>query len=147
MFKNILVPTDGSALSRSAIAAAVKLAKSIGAKITAVYAAPPPTPLVYKKLLPVGYGTSTEHAAAIRKATEHYLGFVEKAAKAAKVPYKLVSTTSDFPADVILATAKKEKCDLIFIASHGERGLTRALLGSQTQKVLAGTKIPVYVHR
>lgn len=147
MYKNILVPTDGSALSRSAIVAAVKLAKSIGAKVTAVYAAPPPTPLVYKKLLPVGYGTSTEHAAAIRKSAELYLGIVEKAAKAAKVPYKLVSSTSDFPADVILATAKKEKCDLIFIASHGEHGLTRALLGSQTQKVLAGTKVPVYVHR
>lgn len=147
MYKNILVPTDGSALSRSAIAAAVKLAKSIGAKVTAVYAAPPATPLVYKKLLPVGYGTSTEHAAAIRKSAELYLGVAEKAAKAAKVPYKLVSSTSDFPADVILATAKKEKCDLIFIASHGERGLTRALLGSQTQKVIAGSKIPVFVHR
>ncbi len=147
MYKNILVPTDGSALSRSAISAAVKLAKSIGAKVTAVYAAPPATPLVYKKLLPVGYGTSTEHAAAIRKSAEHYLGVVEKAAKAAKVPYKLISTTSDFPADVILATAKKEKCDLIFIASHGERGLTRALLGSQTQKVISGSKVPVFVHR
>lgn len=147
MYKNILVPTDGSALSRSAIAAAMKLAKSIGAKVTAVYAAPPATPLVYKKLLPVGYGTSTEHAAAIRKSAEHYLGVVEKAAKAAKVPCKLITTTSDFPADVILATAKKEKCDLIFIASHGERGLTRALLGSQTQKVIAGAKTAVLVHR
>ena len=147
MYKNILVPTDGSPLSRSAIAAAVKLAKSIGAKVTAVYAAPPPTPLVYKKLLPVGYGTSTAHAAAIRKSSELYLGIVEKDAKAAKVPYKLISTTSDFPADVILATAKKEKCDLIFIASHGRRGLSRALLGSQTQKVIAGSKVPVFVHR
>lgn len=147
MYKNILVPTDGSALSRSAIAAAVKLAKSIGAKVTAVYAAPPATPLVYKNLLPVGYGTSTEHAAAIRKSAELYLGVVEKAANAAKVPCKLIHTTSDFPADVILATAAKEKCDLIFIASHGRHGLTRALLGSQTQKVIAGSKIPVFVHR
>lgn len=118
-----------------------------GAKVTAVYAAPPPTPLVYKKLLPVGYGTSTEHAAAIRKSAKLYLGVVEKAAKAAKVPYKLVSTTRDFPSDVILATANKEKSDLIFIASHGRRGLSRALLGSQTQKVIAGSKVPVFVHR
>ncbi len=147
MYKNILVPTDGSALSRSAIAAAVKLAKSVGAKVTAVYAAPPATPLVYRDLLPVDYGTSTAHAAAIRKAAESYLGVVEKAAKAAKVPCKLIHTTSDFPADVILATAKKEKCDLIFIASHGRRGLARALLGSQTQKVIAGAKVPVFVHR
>lgn len=147
MYKNILVPTDGSALSRSAILAAVKFAKATGAKVTAVYAAPPPTPLVYKNLLPVGYGTSTEHAAAIRKSAELYLGVVEKAAKAAKVPYKLIHVTSDFPSDVIIATAKKEKCDLIFIASHGRRGLTRALLGSQTQKVIAASTIPVFVHR
>jgi len=147
MYKNILVPTDGSALSRSAIAAAVKLAKSVGAKLTAVYASPPATPLVYKDLLPVGYGTSTAHAAAIRKSAQHYLGVVEKAAKSAKVPCKLIHVTSDFPADVILAQAKKEKCDLIFIASHGRTGLTRALLGSQTQKVLAGAKVPVMVYR
>ncbi len=95
----------------------------------------------------MGYGTSTEHAAAIRKSAELYLGVVEKAAKAAKVPYKLVSTTSDFPSDVILAKANKEKCDLIFIASHGRRGLSRALLGSQTQKVVAASTIPVIVHR
>lgn len=147
MFTNILVPTDGSALSRSTINAAAKLAKSVGAKLTAVYAAPPATPLVYKDLLPVGYGTSTEHAAAIHKAAGNYLGVVEKVAKAAGVPYKLIQTTSDFPADVILATAKKEKCDLIFIASHGQGGLKRVLLGSQTQKVLAGAKVPVFVHR
>lgn len=147
MYKNILVPTDGSALSRSAIAAAVKLAKATGAKVTAVYAAPPATPLVYKNLLPVDYGTSTAHAAAIRKAATNYLGVVEKAAKAARVPCKLVHTTSDFPADVILATAKKEKCDLIFIASHGRRGLTCALLGSQTQKVISGARTAVLVHR
>ena len=147
MYKNILVPTDGSALSRSAIAAAVKLAKAVGAKVTAVYAAPPATPLVYRDLLPVGYGTSGEHAAAIRKAADNYLGVVEKAAKAAGVPCKLIHVTSDFPADVILATAKKEKCDLIVISSHGERGLKRILLGSQTQKVVAGAKVPVFVYR
>ncbi len=147
MYKNILIPTDGSALSRSAIAEGVKLAKSLGAKVVAVYAAPPATPLIYKDLLPVGYMTSSEHAATIKKAVENYLGFVEKEAKAAGVRCKTLHTTSDFPAEVILAMAAKEKCDLIFIASHGKRGLTRALLGSQTQKVLSGSKIPVLVHR
>lgn len=147
MYKNILIPTDGSALSRSAIAAGVKLAKAVGAKVTAVYAAPPATPLVYKDLLPVGYMTPDEHAAVIKKAVQHYLGVVEEAAKASGVKCKSVHATSDFPAEVILTTAAKEKCDLIFIASHGSRGLTRALLGSQTQKVIAGSKIPVLVYR
>ncbi|MDP2239150.1 MAG: universal stress protein [Burkholderiales bacterium] len=147
MFKNILIPTDGSALSRSAIAAGVKLAKAVGAKVTAVYAAPPATPLVYKDLLPVGYMTPDKHAAAIKKAVENFLSLVERKAKAAGVRCKTLHVTSDFPAEVILATAAKEKCDLIFIASHGRRGLTRLLLGSQTQKVLAGSKVPVLVHR
>jgi nucleotide-binding universal stress UspA family protein len=147
MYKHILIPTDGSALSRSAAVAGVKLAKALGAKVTAVYAAPPATPLVYKDLLPVDYVTPEQHAAAIRKAAANYLGVVEKAAKAAGVQCKLIHTTSDFPADVILATAAKQKCDLIFIASHGRRGLARALLGSQTQKVLSQAKIAVLVSR
>jgi nucleotide-binding universal stress UspA family protein len=147
MYKHILIPTDGSALSRSAAVAGVRLAKALGAKVTAVYAAPPATPLVYKDLLPVDYVTPQQHAAAIRKAAANYLGVVEKAAKAAGVQCKLIHTTSDFPADVILATAAKQKCDLIFIASHGRRGLARALLGSQTQKVLSQAKIAVLVSR
>ncbi len=147
MYKNILVPTDGSALSRAAIAAAVKLAKSTGAKVTAFYAAPPATPLVYENLLPVSYVTSGEHAAAIKKAVERHLDVAAKAAKAAGVKCKLVHVTSDFPADAILTAARKEKCDLIFIASHSRRGLARMLLGSETQKVIANAKIPVLVHR
>lgn len=147
MYKNILVPTDGSALSRAAIAAAVKLAKSTGARVTAFYAAPPATPLVYENLLPVAYVTAGEHAAVIKKAAESYLGVAAKAAKAAGVKCKLVHVTSDFPAEAILTAAKKEKCDLIFIASHSRRGLARMLLGSETQKVIANAKVPVLVHR
>ncbi len=147
MYRNILVPTDGSALSRAAIAAAFKLAKSTGAKVTAFYAAPPATPLVYENLLPVSYVTPGEHAAAIKKAVERHLGVAAAAAKAAGVKCKLVHVTSDFPAEAILTAAKKEKCDLIFIASHSRRGLARMLLGSETQKVTANAKIPVLVHR
>jgi nucleotide-binding universal stress UspA family protein len=147
MYKNILVPTDGSALSRTAIAAAVKLAKSTGAKLTVFYAAPPATPLVYEDLLPVAYITAGEHATVIKKAAERYLGVAAKAAKAAGVKCKLMHVTSDFPAEAILTAAKKEKCDLIFIASHSRRGLARMLLGSETQKVIANAKIPVLVHR
>lgn len=147
MYKNILVPTDGSALSRAAIAAAVKLAKSTGASVTAFYASPPATPLVYKNLLPVGYVTPGEHAATIKRAVEGHLGVAAKAAKAAGVKCKLVHVTSDFPADAILTAARKEKCDLIFISSHSRRGLARMLLGSETQKVIANSKIPVLVHR
>ena len=147
MYKNILVPTDGSALSRTAISAAVKLAKATGAKVTAFYAAPPATPLVYGDLLPVSYVSPGEHSAIIKKAAERYLGVAAMAAKAAGVKCKLVHVTSDFPAEAIITAARKEKCDLIFIASHSRRGIARMLLGSETQKVIANAKIPVLVHR
>jgi nucleotide-binding universal stress UspA family protein len=147
MYKNILIPTDGSPLSRAAVLAGVNLAKSMGAKVTGFFAAPPATPIVYKDLFPVRYMTTRKHAAAIKAATERYLGDINEAARKAGVPCKCVSVTSDFPADAILATAKKEKCDLIFMASHGRRGLAGVILGSETQKVLTQTKIPVLVHR
>jgi len=146
-YKNILIPTDGSALSRAAIAAGIKLAKSVGAKVTGFFAAPPATPVVYKDLLPVGYMTPREHAKTIKEAAARYLEVIEEAAKKEGVACKCIQATSDFPAEAILQVAKKEKCDLIFISSHGRRGLAGVLLGSQTQKVVAQSKIPVLVHR
>lgn len=147
MFKNILIPTDGSPLSRKAIALGVTLAKSVGAGVIGVFAAPPATPVVYRNRLPVGYATPHEHAKMIRESAAHYLGAVARAAKKAGVRYEGVQVTSDFPADVILAVAKKKKCGLIVMASHGRRGLRSVLLGSETQKVLTHSRIPVLVCR
>jgi nucleotide-binding universal stress UspA family protein len=147
VYKNILVPTDGSPLSRASAARAVKFAKSVGAKITAFFAAPAPTPLIYKGLLPVGFTTTSAHAALAQKAAKQNLEYIEKLAKKAGVSVKSTHVTDDYPANAILAVAKKEKCDLIYIASHGQTGFKNSLLGSQTQKVLAQSTIPVLVHR
>ncbi|MCC7017544.1 MAG: universal stress protein [Rhodospirillales bacterium] len=147
MFKHILIPTDGSPLSRKAIVVGVKLAKSFGARVTGVFAAPPATPLVYGDHLPVGYAAPEEHEKMIRDSAARYLGVIERAAKKAGVRCQAVRMTSDYPADVILAVAKKEKCDLVVMASHGRRGLRGVLLGSETQKVLTHSKIPVLVCR
>jgi nucleotide-binding universal stress UspA family protein len=147
MYKNILIPTDGSALSRKAAVNGVKLARAVGAKVTGFYAAPPATPIEYKGILPVGYAPPEKHARLIEKAVAGYLGFIEKTAKAAGVPCKTAHLTSDFPADAIVAAAQRLKCDLIFMASHGRRGLTGLLLGSQTQKVLLESRVPVLVDR
>lgn len=147
MFKHILIPTDGSPLAVKAAAAGVKLAQLMDARVTALFAAPPPTPLVYEDFLPVGYMTPDDHAQAIAKAAERYLGVIENAAKAAGVACECVQITSDFPAQTILDTAKARKCDLIVMGSHGRNGLAALLLGSQTQKVLAQAKIPVLVYR
>jgi nucleotide-binding universal stress UspA family protein len=147
MYKHILIPTDGSALARKAGEAGVKLAAKLGAKVTGFYAAPPATPLEFKGLLPVGYDEPVDRARAIEKAARQYLEAIEKAAEAAKVPCKVAYETNDYPADAILAAAKRHKCDLIFMASHGRTGFRASMLGSQTQKVLSQSKIPVLVHR
>jgi nucleotide-binding universal stress UspA family protein len=147
MFKNILIPTDGSPLSRKAAVRGVALAKSVGAKVTAFFAAPPVTPIFYRDNLPVGYATLDEHKQMIRKTAARHLEFVERAAKKERVSCEAVHVTSDYPADDILKVAKKKKCDLIVMATHGQGGLRGLFVGSVTQKVLAKATIPVMVLR
>jgi nucleotide-binding universal stress UspA family protein len=147
MYKNILIPTDGSDASRRAIAAGVKLAASLGARVTGLFAAPAATPILFRDHLPAGYDTPRHNEVLIERAAAAHLAVIERAAKAAGVRCSCVTVKSDFPADTILETAKKAKCDLIVMASHGRRGLRGLLLGSETQKVLAASAIPVLVHR
>ena len=147
MFKHILIPTDGSKLAAESAQAAVKLAAELGARVTAFFAAPPATPIIFKAMLPVGYATPREHEKMTRKAAQSYLGAIEKAAAAAGVPCESVSLTDDYPAEAILTAARKRRCDLIFMASHGRRGFRDSLLGSETQKVLSESRIPVLVYR
>ncbi|MGH8666280.1 MAG: universal stress protein [Burkholderiales bacterium] len=148
MYNHILLPTDGSALAREAAQAGVKLAQVLGARVTGFYAAPPATPVEFKGILPVGFIDPVEHAVAIEKAAAKHLDVIPKAAARAQVPCQVKHVTSDYPADAIIVAAKKYKCDLIFMASHGRRGVRRdSMLGTQTQRVLAESKIPVLVHR
>lgn len=147
MYQHILLPTDGSAVARGAMRAGIKLAKALGAKVTGFYAAPPATPLEFKGLLPSGYADPVEHARLIERAAARHLAVIEKAAKAAGVRCKVEHVTDDYPAEAIVSAAKRNSCDLIFMASHGHRGFTSLLLGSQTHKVLAESKVAVLVHR
>ncbi|MGE3992411.1 universal stress protein [Pseudorhodoplanes sp.] len=147
MFKTILIPTDGSPLSRKAATGGIALAKATGAKIVGLFAAPPATPIIYRDSMPVGYATPREHEAIIEKIIEKNLGFVERAASKAGVPCKVIHVTSDFPDEAILKVAKERKCDLIVMGSHGKSGLRGILVGSVTQKVLNQAKIPVMVFR
>lgn len=147
MFKNILIPTDGSPLSQKAVVQGVALAKSVGAKVTAFFAAPPATPIVYRDHLPVGYATPGAHEEMIKKTAAKYLGFVERAAKKAGISCESVHVTSDYPEEGILKVAQKKKCDLIVMATHGQGGLRGMFIGSVTQKVLNQAKIPVMVFR
>ena len=148
MYKHILLPTDGSPLAQEAIREGVKLAKSVGARVTGFYAAPPATPIEYKGMLPVGYSDPVARGKVIERAARRYLEVVEKAAQAARVRCTVEYVTSDYPAEAIVAAAKKFGCDLIFLSSHGRQGFRKmSLLGTQTQKVLSQSKVPVLVHR
>lgn len=147
MFRHILVPTDGSPASLRAAKSAVGFAKSLGARVTGFFAAPPATPIVFGDFLPSGYLPPDEHAKVIDRMIAKHLGAVEKLAAEAGVPFEGVHTTSDFPADAILEAAQQRKCDLICMAPHSRHGLAAMVLGSQTQKVLSQAKIPVLVFR
>ena len=147
MYKHILIPTDGSTQSAHAVAHGVELAKATGARVTGLFVAPAPTPLVFEGAVPIGYMQPDEHAALTASAAARYLGAIEKAAAKAGVPFEGVTVTGDYPAQAILEVAAARKCDLIVMASHGRRGLAAVLLGSETQKVLTHAKGPVLVCR
>ena len=147
MYKHILLPTDGSPRTRKAIVAGLKLARAVGARVTGFYAAPAATPIEYRGMFPVGYSDTATRARVIERTANRHLAVIEKAARAARVRCKVEHVTSDFPADAIVSAARRNRCDLIFISSHGRHGFKPSLLGSQTQKVLARSPIPVLVHR
>jgi len=147
MFKHVLIPTDGSALSKKAITNGIKFAQETGAKVTGFFAAPPYNPVIYEDFVPANYMTPKQHGEANAKLAAKYLAPIEKACAAAGVAYQGMHIASEYPADAIIEAAKAKKCDLIFMASHGRRGLASVLLGSETAKVLTHSKIPVLVYR
>jgi nucleotide-binding universal stress UspA family protein len=147
MFKNILVPTDGSARSKRAIRQAVQLAKEQNARVTGLYVAPAYRPSMQEEMPTLHFETPQKHAAKAKTLAHKHLKPIEKAASAAGIPFDLVHAASDYPYDEIVRTANRRKCDLIYMASHGRTGFSRLMLGSQTSKVLAYSKVPVIVTR
>jgi nucleotide-binding universal stress UspA family protein len=145
MFKHILLPTDGSELSAAAIREGIRFAKSIGAKATGLCVVPMQIPFFYQKRMPKE--ALEESYQRIKKMTETYLSVVAKAAGEAGVAYDLVCENSDFPYDAIIRVAEQRGCDLIMMASHGRRGVRAILIGSEVQKVLTHSTIPVLVYR
>ena len=146
MFKHILVPTDGSPLSQNAVRAAVALAKENGARITGFYAKPESHSYITEGLK-IDEQIWAKTAALVEEHAKQALAFIEELSRAAGVPCKTASAPSDTPYEAIIAAAEANACDLIFMASHGRRGLSGILLGSETTKVLTHTKIPVLVYR
>jgi len=133
MFKHFLIPIDGSTIATKAAAAGITLARKLGARVTALH--------VIEELQPVyveGYVFTRSQLDSFevraRQAGQKHLDKIGKVASAARSPH-----------EGIIAAAKKRKCDVIFMASHGRRGLSRLLMGSVTQKVLSHSTMPVVV--
>ena len=145
LYKRILVPTDGSDVSAVAEHAAVEFARAHGADIVALSVAQPyPAYAAAEASMAVDPGLDNE---ALRDAAERNVRRVSAAAAGAGVACTPLTVFSHSPSDAILDSARDHGCDLIFMGSHGRRGLSRLLAGSETQKVLAGADVPVMVLR
>jgi nucleotide-binding universal stress UspA family protein len=145
MFKHILLPTDGSELSAAAIQQGVRFAKSIGARVTGLCVMPQQHPFFYETEIPMN---ALEQAAKRYKELAYvYLAAIEKAATEVGVSIDAVYEINDSPYEAIIRVAEQKGCDLIMMASHGRRGVGALLIGSETQKVLTHSKIPVLVYR
>ena len=147
MYRHILSPTDGSRLSSKAAAHAIALAKATGARLTGFHASPDYPLPVYADGVVFEPLSRKEYAAQCKKEADRILNDVAVKARAARVAFAGVSTISSSPWEAILATAKKQKCDAIVMASHGRSGVVALVLGSETQKVLTHSKLPVLVVR
>jgi len=144
MFKRILVPTDGSELSGKAIAAAVELAKTLKATLVGMTTL---EPYSYSNLSEYRPETLDDYEARMDQAGAERLARIANAAAQAGVAVETISVKSFSPYEAIIDTATGKGCDLIIMASHGRRGLNAVLLGSETQKVLTHSSIPVMVYR
>ncbi len=144
MYKHILIPTDGSDLSKDAVSYGISLAKAVNADVTAI-------------TVTVPFHTYTLDSAMIEDTPESYkkrmtafaakcLDQVKDAAKAG-VKCETVHVELEHPYQAIIDTAKARGCDLIVMASHGRRGIAAIVLGSETVKVLTHSTTPVLVYR
>jgi nucleotide-binding universal stress UspA family protein len=144
MYKRILVPTDGSDITGKAVQSAIALAKLVGAELRVIGVKEPFPYSAISEMQPVPpqefYDAQERIAAGNVKA-------VTEAATAAGVACVGHTVEALHPWEAILDHAKNQDCDLVVMASHGRRGVSALLLGSETQKVLTHSKLPVLVVR
>lgn len=148
MFKKVLIPTDGSALSAQAANAGIIFAKSINAEVVALYVGQPFAATIGFDGMAAAYAiTDEDYEKVTAEQAKKYLQAVADRAETANVGVVTEAVTNFNIADGIVVAATKHHCDIIFMGSHGRSGLSRLLLGSVTAKVLAMSKIAVLVYR
>ncbi|TBR37102.1 MULTISPECIES: universal stress protein [Dyella] len=145
MFRHILIPTDGSELSMRGVRMGIDLAKTDGARVTAIHVVPPFHSVTY--MAEMLAASEANYVLESAERAKKYLEDVKKLATEAGVACQTLTVESDRPDEVITQAAQDQGCDVIVIASHGWRGLTKLLLGSVTQKVLLSSPVPVLVCR
>ncbi|HEY0488234.1 MAG TPA: universal stress protein [Telluria sp.] len=145
MFKHILLPTDGSAASDIAIQHGVQLARDMGAKITGVHVVAPFHTFTYRA--DMIEDTEEQYEKDSEELARKLLATIERQAQECGVACDLVVARSDDAYQAIIETATGRGCDLIVMASHGRRGVRGLLLGSETQKVLTHSTLPVLIYR
>ena len=145
MFKKILVPTDGSLISEKSAKAAIEFAAINKASIVVLSVAQSYPYMLMPEagaMLDLSIYEEAQDQTAQSNATK-----IKILAENAKVDFEIVVTRGTHPYEEIIATANEKHCDVIWIASHGRRGLDKLLLGSETQRVLAHSVLPVVVYR
>jgi len=147
VFKHILIPTDGSPVSTKAVKAGIALAKQHGAKVTGYHALEPVPTRLYGEGYIADKGMIAEFERRNRQAAKKRIAALAREAQKAGVSFAPLVETVRTPYEGIVEAAKKRKCDLILMASHGHRGLTRLMLGSVADKVVQLSKVPVLVYR
>ena len=151
MYKHILMPSDGTPWSEAAILRGMRFAREARAKVTGFYALPRFHAMAFGMEMDMGAGmldyTRKSQEDQARARAEAVLDYIRETAAQYSVPCDTVTSVSDHPYEAIIEAAHEQGCDLILMASHGRRGLQGVLLGSETQKVLTHSKIPVLVHR
>ncbi|MGJ4910919.1 universal stress protein [Bradyrhizobium sp. HKCCYLRH2060] len=145
MHKHILIPTDGSTLSQAAVEYGIALAKSASAKVTILTVSTPFHTFAVEPAMVTD--TPAQYAKQVAALATKYLDAAKEVALAAGVGCEAVHVEHDHPYLAIVDMAKARSCDLIVMASHGRRGITAIMLGSETNKVLTHSNVPVLVVR
>ncbi len=146
MYKNILLPTDGSALSQVAIDNGLRFAKAVGAKIIGFYVMIERAPESFEDYAPVEAKAPNLDEVA-KQESEKYLKIIADQARALGVSCETFSMKHASPHQAIMMIATQTGCDLIIMASHGKKGVTGELIGSETARVITNCKIPVLIYR
>jgi nucleotide-binding universal stress UspA family protein len=145
MHRHILIPTDGSALSQAAVEYGVALAKSVGAKVTVLTVSVPFHIFAAEPAMITD--TPEQYAKRVEVLARRYLDAAKEIALTAGMSCETLHFEHDQPYLAIIETAANKSCDLIVMASHGRRGISAVVLGSETSKVLTHSSIPVLVVR